>query len=99
LDVRPGRLGFDLDLAPLPRTPDVATDAAAPFAESSGRFLVEVAPGAVDAFEAKLAGRPLACVGRVAADGVLRMRGVRGNSVIESSVADLRDAWQSADGV
>jgi len=91
-----GRQGLDLDLVALPRTPDVATDAAAPFAESGGRFLMEVAPGDAAAFEAELTGCPLACLGRVADDGVLRVRGLEECSVIECPVGDLLRAWQSA---
>jgi phosphoribosylformylglycinamidine synthase len=94
-----GRLGMALDLAALPRTPDVATDAEALFAESSGRFLVEVAPSDAAAFEAELAGRPLACLGRVADDGALRVRGLEARGGIEWPVEDLLRAWQSVEGV
>jgi len=89
-----GRLGLELDLADLPRTPDVETDDAALFAESSGRFLVEVAPQDRSAFEKAMQGRPVARLGRVTG-GVLQVRGLRGDVVIESPVENLRRAWQS----
>jgi phosphoribosylformylglycinamidine synthase len=89
-----GRLGLDLDLATLPCS-GVERDDAALFAESSGRFLVEVAPEDAAAFERALDGRPLACLGWVARDGALQVRGQRGNVVIECAVGELVRAWQS----
>jgi len=94
-----GRLGLDLALAPLPRTPDVEADDVALFSESSTRFLVEIAPGAAAAFEGALVGRPVACLGRVAGDGLLRVRGLQGSVVIECPVDDLLRAWQSPEVV
>ena len=90
-----GRLGLDLELASLPRSAAVETDAVALFAESSGRFLVEVAPQDSSAFEEAMAARPLACLGRVTGAGRLRVRGLRGAVVIETPVRDLLHAWQS----
>jgi phosphoribosylformylglycinamidine synthase len=92
-----GRLGLELDLAPLPRTLDVETDDVALFAESNCRFLVEVAPIDAAAFEAEMSEQPVACVGRVTDDGVLQVRGLTGKAVIECDVSALRRAWQSAD--
>jgi len=67
-----GRLGADVDLARVPvsqetEPPDL-TDDTLLFAESLGRFVVEVTPAAADAFCAALAGRaPVACIGEVTA--------------------------------
>ncbi len=84
-----GRLGVTLDLASLPRSADVETDAAALFSESSARFLVEVAPEASAAFEQTLSGRPLAPVGRVVEEEALRVRGLEGSVVIETGLGEL----------
>jgi phosphoribosylformylglycinamidine synthase subunit PurSL len=62
-----GRLGLDLSLTHLPRSPGVDRDDVALFAESSGRFLVEVAPEDAAAFEEALAGHRLARLGSVSA--------------------------------
>ena len=94
-----GRLGLELELASLPRTPDVATDAVALFAESNARFLIEVAPEDAAAFEEALAGRPVARLGRVTENGTLRVRGLQGNVLIECSVDDLLQAWQGTEVV
>ncbi|MCP4535556.1 MAG: phosphoribosylformylglycinamidine synthase subunit PurL [Chloroflexi bacterium] len=90
-----GRLGLDLDLVSLPRTPDVVSDAVALFAESNSRFLVEVAPDDAPAFEETLAEHPVACLGRVTQNRILRVRGLQGNVIIESHIDDLLQAWQS----
>ncbi len=90
-----GRLGLDLDLTPLPRIPDVKADAVALFAESSGRFLVEVAPDDAPAFEATLAGQPVAHLGHVTEEALFCVRGLRGTVTIECPVDDLLRAWQS----
>jgi len=94
-----GRLGMQLDVASLPRADEVGTDPIALFAESSCRFLVEVAAENAPAFERVMAEHVRARLGRVTEDGVIRVRGLRGKSVVECSVDDVRRAWQSAEVV
>ncbi|MFQ6100432.1 MAG: phosphoribosylformylglycinamidine synthase subunit PurL [Anaerolineae bacterium] len=94
-----GRLGLDLDLADLPRTPDVQADDVALFSESSSRFLVEVAPEDAAAFEEALTGWPVAHLGHVTDGGTLRLRGLQGGTVIESPIEELLQAWQSPEVV
>jgi phosphoribosylformylglycinamidine synthase subunit PurSL len=118
-----GRLGLDLNLAPVPCSPDVDRDDVVLFAESGGRFLVEVAPEDATAFEAALAGRPFARLGAIptplpeeegeALPGApsaprpnplpagrsepsprFRVRGLRGDIVIDCPLDDLLRAWQ-----
>ncbi|MGC9025732.1 MAG: AIR synthase-related protein, partial [Chloroflexia bacterium] len=88
-----GRLGLELVLSALPRSPDVARDDVALFSESAGRFLVEVAPADAAAFEGGMAGRPCACLGRVLAEGVFRILGLGGQTVVSCAVDDLVRAW------
>ncbi|MBN1955910.1 MAG: phosphoribosylformylglycinamidine synthase subunit PurL [Anaerolineae bacterium] len=92
-----GRLGLEFDLAALPRAPDVERDDRALFAESSGRFLVEVAPDDAPAFEQTMAGRPCARIGRVTGDGTFHVRGLAGDEIVKCAVETLRRAWQSHD--
>ena len=89
-----GRLGLNLALTDLPRTPDVEADNVALFSESSARFLVEVAPDDAAAFEETLAEQPVACLGRVTGDAILRLRGLKADLVIECLVDDLLEVWQ-----
>ena len=84
-----GRLGVMLDLASLPLSVDVETDAAALFSESSARFLVEVAPEAAAAFEQTLSGRPFALVGRVVEEEALHVLGLEGSVVLAIGLAEL----------
>lgn len=93
-----GRLGLELSLADLPRAPGVDRDDVALLAESSGRFLVEVAPAAAPAFEQIMAGRPCAPLGHVVAeeaggDARLRIAGLRGEPVIDCPVSQLVQAF------
>ena len=69
------------------------------FAESSSRFLMEIVPGDARAFEKAMGEHVRVRLGRVAEDGFLRVRGLRGGTVVECSVDDLRRAWQSAEVV
>jgi len=94
-----GRLGMALDLAALPRAANVDRDDVALFSESSARFLVEVAPEHAAAFEAALAGRPVARLGYVTDDGMLHVRGLAGDTVITCPIADLLRAWQATEVV
>jgi phosphoribosylformylglycinamidine synthase II len=96
-----GRLGLTLDLALVPCSAGGGAlhDVVALFAESSGRFLVEVAPEDAPAFERTLAGCPLACLGRVSSERALRVRGLGGQTVLECAVDDLVRAWQGTEVV
>jgi phosphoribosylformylglycinamidine (FGAM) synthase-like enzyme len=91
-----GRLGLTLSLADVPRADDVDSDCEALFAESSGRFLVEVAPEDVPAFERAMAGYPTSCIGRVAEGPSFRVKALHGDASVECDVSDLCRAWQSA---
>ena len=69
------------------------------FAESPSRFLVEVAPDDVPAFEAALAQVPHARIGEVADDDLVTIVS-RGEPVVQASVHQLKATWQAtlADG-
>ena len=58
-------------------------------------FLCEVAEGSAAAFERELAGFPSAHVGEVTDRGSLRVSGVRGATVIDVRIDELRRAHQS----
>ncbi len=89
-----GRLGLELDLSDIPRTPQVERDDVALFSETSGRFLVEVAPADAAAFEEGMAGHPCACLGRVNQGPLFRVHGLGGKPVLSCTVADLVQAWK-----
>lgn len=65
------------------------------FAESNGRYLVEVAPEYASAFEALLANTPWAQIGRVAAAPVLRVHSRAGeHALFTLAVSALKQAWR-----
>lgn len=69
------------------------------FSESPSRFLIEVAPGDVEAFEAQVTNIPHARIGEVTDDGRLTVLAT-GRKIIESPVEQLKATWQAtlADG-
>lgn len=87
-----GRLGATVDLKALPA--NAAHDAVLLFAESNGRFLVEVAPEHAQAFRFAVAADKPAEIGAVNASGRLVVRGYAGDVVIDHAVADLERAWR-----
>lgn len=85
-------LTLDLDAAPA-AAPDL--DAATRlYAESPSRFLVEVRPDDVPAFEKALARVPHAQIGEVTSDQRLRVSHA-GGTVIDTMLDPLRMAWQT----
>ncbi len=88
-----GGLGMSVDLAAVPAS-GIARDDEMLFSESQSRFVVTVQPEKKAAFEAALAGSPSACVGTVTADGLFRVKGLRGSMILEEKIADLKEAWQ-----
>ena len=88
-----GEIGAEIEVG------RIAADAAVDdptrlFSESLTRFLIEVAPENAAAFEAALAGRTLARVGRTVAGTRLRFVGRQGEVLADESVADLRNAFR-----
>jgi phosphoribosylformylglycinamidine synthase subunit PurSL len=92
-----GRLGMTLSLADIRRADEVQDDTTALFAESSSRFLVEVAPESAPTFEAMLRDCPWSQVGVVSEQMALDIQGLRGDSLFAVPVLDLVKAWQSTE--
>ncbi len=89
-----GSLGLRLDLSAAPRTSRLDDDATLLFAESPSRFLVELRPADVPAFEAALAGLPYARIGEVTDATELVIDGAAGGEALRAGVAALKAAWQ-----
>ena len=64
------------------------------FAESATRFLMEVRPADVSAFEECLAGVPLTRIGQTCKEPRLRAAGANGEWLIWAPLAELKEAWQ-----
>ncbi len=80
-------LGAELDLAPLPAAGRLPVLAAL-FSETPTRFLVEIAPADLEAFERHLRGQPWAVLGRVLPEPLLRILD-QGRDLLEEEVAAL----------
>jgi len=83
----------DLDLAAMPADADVP-ETARLFAESAGRFLVEVAPENRQAFLDLFTDLPAGEVGKVTGTGRVVIRGQAG-TVIDLAIDEAKAAWQS----
>jgi phosphoribosylformylglycinamidine synthase len=88
-----GGLGMNVDLAAV-CAGGISRDDEMLFSESQSRFVVTVRPEKKAAFEAMLAGSPFACVGTVTAEGLFRVKGLRGGVIVEEKIEDLKEAWQ-----
>jgi phosphoribosylformylglycinamidine synthase len=89
-----GGYGMQIDLRSVPVTGSLREDAVL-FSETASRLLVTVRPEHRDRFEALFAGEPCACLGTVTAADELRILGLNGEILVRSSLADLKEAWQS----
>jgi phosphoribosylformylglycinamidine synthase len=96
-----GGLGMRVDVSRAPR--DAALDSVASladaaallFSESNSRFLVEVAPEAVDRFESTMAQVPCAALGEVTSRPRLVIQSADITPLIDAGIAELQSAWQS----
>jgi phosphoribosylformylglycinamidine synthase len=89
-----GRLGVSAQLAGVPTTPDLQTDAEVLFSESSGRFVVEVAREHQPAFEALFVDMPLGRLGQVTEEQILQVAGLQGDASLSVDVPALVQAWR-----
>jgi phosphoribosylformylglycinamidine synthase len=86
-------LGMELDLRKVP-SDGVERDDFLLFSESNSRFLVEVDPKNKAAFEALMKGKVYAEIGKVTKNPQLKIKGLKGSTALDASVADLRAAWK-----
>jgi phosphoribosylformylglycinamidine synthase len=87
--------GVGADLTDLRATSEADDDEVILFAESTTRFVVEVAPAHADAFRACFAGGvPVARIGETVKQPRLRITGVGGEWVVWAALADLKEHWQ-----
>jgi phosphoribosylformylglycinamidine (FGAM) synthase-like enzyme len=88
-----GGLGLEIDLRAVPAE-GIARNDELLFSESQSRFVITVAPGSRDAFEAHLGGSPFARIGTVIPEQILRIDGIEGTRIISEELAALKAAWQ-----
>ncbi|MEM2935953.1 MAG: AIR synthase-related protein, partial [Candidatus Bathyarchaeia archaeon] len=92
-----GGHGTELYLERVPRS-GILRDDHLLFSESNSRFLVEVPERFRDPFETLAKGVSRALVGRVKGENRLHIHGLRGNLIVDVSLAELRKAWKGTLG-
>ena len=86
--------GMKLDLDALPTVKGWQNNAVPCFAESTGRFLVEVDEDMAAEFEAAMAGFPCARIGSATTDGQLTLT-AKGSTVLQAEIAELKSIWKN----
>ncbi len=92
-----GRLGATIDLQQVAGT--AGSDDVRLFAESAGRFVIEVRPADAAAFVALFADVPLAQIGVVndaILTPILQVQGVNGQLIVQADVSELERAWRGS---
>jgi phosphoribosylformylglycinamidine synthase II len=88
-----GGLGLTVDLSRVP-CEGLQRDDELLFSESQSRFVVTISPLAKTAFRRMLKGNVCAEVGRVTVEGTLRIKGLKGNLIIDNDIHELKAVWQ-----
>jgi phosphoribosylformylglycinamidine synthase len=88
-----GGLGMDIDLSVVPRS-DAEHDRIILYSESSGRFIVTVAPEHRSSFESCFDTLPHACIGTVSSGPDLVINGLEGQPIIDVPVSESKGAWK-----
>jgi len=89
-----GNLGADISLAQVPTGEEIQRDDVLLFSESNSRFLAEVEPGNREEFENTLHGNAFAVIGSVNASDTVKIKGLKGKSVISLPLKTLKESWQ-----
>lgn len=90
-----GGYGMTLNLKKVPIGEDIPFDDFLLFSESNSRFLVEVEPENKDAFEKHMSDVPIGCLGTVTDTNEFAIDGLTGKTVIDTTIENLKSAWQT----
>ena len=89
-----GNLGANVSLEAVPQGGEINRDDVLLFSESNSRFLAEVEPGNREEFENAMRGNAFAVIGYVNKSDSLRVKGLKGKSVISLPLRTLKESWQ-----
>ncbi len=89
-----GDRGIDVDLAQAPRS-GVFRDDMLLFSESASRFVVTIKDRDLEAFEKTFRSVPFGVIGKVQANDRFKVRGLNGDTVIDTDINYLKSAWQA----
>jgi phosphoribosylformylglycinamidine (FGAM) synthase-like enzyme len=89
-----GGHGIELNLGQIPHTSEANRADVLAFSESLARFIVEVEPTDIAAFEAAMAGLPIAEIGLVRSDDRVQFNGPEGQAIIETDLKAVEYSWR-----
>jgi phosphoribosylformylglycinamidine synthase II len=89
-----GGLGMALHLGKVPLGEPIARNDSILFSESNTRFLVEVTPEESRRFEEAMGEVIFAAIGEVTKGDRFEVYGVKGERVVSTPLAELKEAWQ-----
>jgi phosphoribosylformylglycinamidine synthase II len=89
-----GGVGITLNLNKVPLGENINRNDTILFSESNTRFLVEVAPEDAKRFEETLGENVYAAIGKFTEDDGLEVYGIKGEKVVSTPLAELKEAWQ-----
>jgi phosphoribosylformylglycinamidine synthase len=89
-----GGFGMQLDLRAMPREPGITRDDTLLYAESASRFVVTVPPQHREAFYEAMDVCAIGEIGCTLDTPAFTVVGLAGNTVIESDIDSLKEAWQ-----
>jgi phosphoribosylformylglycinamidine synthase II len=89
-----GGFGMTLHLGKVPLGEPISRNDAILFSESNTRFLVEVAPEDSQRFEQAMKGVTFAAIGEVTKSDRFEVYGIKGERVVSTPLAELKEAWQ-----
>jgi phosphoribosylformylglycinamidine synthase II len=88
-----GGYGMELDLGAAP-VEKLDRDDFVLFSESQSRFVVTISPTKREDFERTLAGNSFGLLGKVTELTRFKVTGVKGKTVVDADIKDLKEAWQ-----
>ncbi|MCX5804439.1 MAG: phosphoribosylformylglycinamidine synthase subunit PurS [Proteobacteria bacterium] len=89
-----GGLGVEVDLSFVPAT-GIFRDDFLLFSESQSRFILSISEGDLEKLEVLLRSIPFGVIGKVRSDEKFLIRGINHNTIIDTNINLLRNAWQS----
>lgn len=89
-----GMLGAEIDLKKVPLGEKISQNNLILFSESNSRFLVEVSKGNEKEFEKIMEKVLCKKIGKVVSGNNLKINGLDGKEIVNSSIVDLKRAWK-----
>jgi phosphoribosylformylglycinamidine synthase len=89
-----GGYGMQLDLRAMPREAGIDRDDTLLYSESASRFVVTVSPQHRESFLQVMSDCVIGELGQVIDSPAFTVTGLRGEVVIQSDIAVLKEAWQ-----